>query len=405
MATYGSWEAANSPEAAAYYQGQQSQQAHNKGGLGGWLFGNQANPGVTGAGMRAPNAVQVDPNAAQVPGYAEDRARSLGGALAAQQRGAGSMTAAQLAGQQQAQARAGQNSLAQMLMAQAQGQGPSLAQAQLQRATDNNIGAAMAMGQTMGRGTAPGLAMRNIQQNASGLQAQAGADSAALRMQEQMQAQNQLGQVLAGMRGQDIGFAAENAQLQQGANSQNLGALLAQRGLNDQMTMGYERNALGLGALQGGQNMDLARLLAGTGLSNEQLAQGAYDEAARRRMGLLGGGVQAGGQAAGGLGSMLAFLASAPAAASDERVKTNIRRSDIEALPGVPFATWDYLPEFGGRGSFGVIAQDLEAAGFGEYVTRREDGVRLVDYSFLGAPVRASLSSSRGTLGGSRDPR
>lgn len=232
---------------------------------------------------RTPSPVQVNPNAAQMPSYDEDRRRNLAAALAAQGRGGPQMGMTQLDPSQQAQFRQGQMSLAQMLAAQANGQGPSLAQAQLRAATDRNMAQAQALAQANAGGQNAGLVQRNIFQQQQGAAQQAAQDSGALRIQEQTQAQQQLAALLAGARGQDIGLAAENAQLSQGANQQNLAALLAQRGMNDQMTMGYERNVLGLGAQQGGQNMDLARLLAQTGLGNEQLAQSAWETEEQRR--------------------------------------------------------------------------------------------------------------------------
>jgi hypothetical protein len=53
-----------------------------------------------------------------------------------------------------------------------------------------------------------------------------------------------------------------------------------------------------------------------------------------------------------------ATLGGAALAASDERLKTDIERLDVEALPGVPFARWKWKDT--GDEGFGVIAQDLE---------------------------------------------
>lgn len=48
--------------------------------------------------------------------------------------------------------------------------------------------------------------------------------------------------------------------------------------------------------------------------------------------------------------------------ASDERVKDNLQRLPYEALPGVPFATWNYKPGYGNSSTryLGVVAQDLQ---------------------------------------------
>jgi hypothetical protein len=91
------------------------------------------------------------------------------------------------------------------------------------------------------------------------------------------------------------------------------------------------------------------------------------------------GGMQAGASGASALMALLPLLA-----ASDERMKTNVIRHDAEALPGVPFASWDYLPEYGPAGRHaGVIAQDLEKVSPRHVFTRSSDGMRFVDYSFL----------------------
>jgi hypothetical protein len=65
-------------------------------------------------------------------------------------------------------------------------------------------------------------------------------------------------------------------------------------------------------------------------------------------------------------------------AASDERLKTNIKRHAIEITPGVPFASWEW--KAGGRG-FGCIAQDLEKVRPDLVV--EIDGVKHVNYGGL----------------------
>jgi hypothetical protein len=70
---------------------------------------------------------------------------------------------------------------------------------------------------------------------------------------------------------------------------------------------------------------------------------------------------------------------------SDIRAKVHVKRLDVEALPGVPYATWEYLPEYGGRPGVrhvGVIAQDLEAVA-PAYVATGPSGLKLVNYAFL----------------------
>lgn len=67
---------------------------------------------------------------------------------------------------------------------------------------------------------------------------------------------------------------------------------------------------------------------------------------------------------------------------SDERVKKNIHRLDVEAAPGVPVATFEYRHD-PGKTRLGVIAQDLEEAGHGQMVSTGADGIKRVDYSQL----------------------
>jgi hypothetical protein len=86
--------------------------------------------------------------------------------------------------------------------------------------------------------------------------------------------------------------------------------------------------------------------------------------------------------ASGGM-DLLSKLVSGGAmiAGSDERIKENIRPLGFDALPGVPFVAFRYVPEFGGHESIGVLAQDLQKVA-PEYV-HDIDGVLHVDYSFL----------------------
>ena len=67
--------------------------------------------------------------------------------------------------------------------------------------------------------------------------------------------------------------------------------------------------------------------------------------------------------------------------ASDERLKKNIERTSLEAIPGVPFASWEWVDGPPGR-FLGVIAQDLEKYR-PEMVHTGPDGMKLVDYGFL----------------------
>jgi hypothetical protein len=112
-----------------------------------------------------------------------------------------------------------QQQLAQMLLQQAQGGGPAqaIAQQQLQQATDKNIASAMATGQSMPGGSGNNLAVaRNILNAQAGAGQEEAGQSADLRAKLQLAGQNELGQQLQGMRGQDItqAGAAQTGELQ-----------------------------------------------------------------------------------------------------------------------------------------------------------------------------------------------
>ena len=68
-------------------------------------------------------------------------------------------------------------------------------------------------------------------------------------------------------------------------------------------------------------------------------------------------------------------------AASDERLKKDVVRTTLEAIPGVPFASWEWVDGPPGR-HYGVIAQDLERVR-PEMVHTGPDGMKLVNYGFL----------------------
>lgn len=107
-----------------------------------------------------------------------------------------------------------QTALIQQLQDQAAGRGPSLAQMQLQSATDRNMRQAMALGQSQ-RGAGAAGAQKSI----LGQQAQIGQgmanDSAMLRLQEQMAARGALGQQLGQQAGQQQREQEFNATTQQ----------------------------------------------------------------------------------------------------------------------------------------------------------------------------------------------
>lgn len=152
--------------------------------------------------------------------------------------------------QQQAlgNAQAGQMSLAQALQQRSQGLGPNPAQAMLQQATDRNVkqGAGIIASQ---KSINPALAQRLIAQNTAEAQQQAAGQGALMGAQQQMEAQNQLGNVYGQM-----GSLANQAQgITQGAlanvNQANAGVAAANQ----------QANANIMGGLLGGAGALLAK--------------------------------------------------------------------------------------------------------------------------------------------------
>lgn len=164
--------------------------------------------------------------------------------------------------------RGNQRNLVTRLEALASGQGPSLAAAQLQAATDRNMKGQQAMA-AGARGPNAAMAQFTAANNAGMLGAQAAQDATAARIAEQQMALQQLGLTLQGARGADedmnrfnagqrneVGLA--NLQSRGMSNQQRLQLLQMLGGGAQGPTMGEQLMAGGaslfsLGATQGGQ--------------------------------------------------------------------------------------------------------------------------------------------------------
>ncbi len=233
--------------------------------------------------------------------------------------------------------RARQTTLADALAAQASGKGPSLANAQLQQGTDRNIQAQMAMAASQRGAGAAGAGRQLAYQQAASRQQMAG-DAATLRLNEQMQAQNQLGGLLAGMRGADD---QQNRYFEQQAND-----LYTQ-----QMQARQARESLGV----------------------------QYD------LGLRGVAVNGQGQAMQAAGSGLAALGGLAFLASDERLKKDIEPGgkDLGAfLDALSSNKYKYKDEKHGKGEFySPMAQDLEKTPVGRSMVEDTPEGKMVNYS------------------------
>lgn len=150
--------------------------------------------------------------------------------------------------------RAQQNALVGQLQQQAAGTGPSLAAGILKQGTDRTLAGQAALAATQGA-TNPALAQRQLALGAVTQNQQLAQATAQQRMQDQINAQNQLGGVLSGVRSADIGQATDQAQLQQQSNLANLAnqqqVNIANQGATIGVNQNNAQNALGFGNLQG----------------------------------------------------------------------------------------------------------------------------------------------------------
>lgn len=182
----------------------------------------------------------------------------------------GNMQAATIATGPQDQSRGMQMNLARALQAQAAGKGPSLADQQMRFATDRGMAQAQSLANS-GTGLSAGQRARMARMGMADARMSANQNAVQGRLAEQMSAQQQLGSALAGMRGQDIGLATNQAGFQQGANQTNyqgqltagqanLGAALQAQGQRDQMTQFYQGGQMALNQADQQRLMELERL-------------------------------------------------------------------------------------------------------------------------------------------------
>lgn len=306
----------------------------------------------------------VNENAYQIPNAAYNRRQ-----LASQAYAAGQQRAPQMGPLDQSQSnewRASQTRLADLLTNQAQGWGvPTAAQGQLQRATDSNIAQAMALGASQ-RGAGHGGALRAIANQTAGIQQQAAGDSAQLRLQEQQGAQNQLGQLLTGARGQDLSQAG---MAQQGAMA-NQSASMQQQQLNNQMVQYFTSMGMNLDQAQqaAAQAMDAAKA------QRFGLAKGLAIQAQAQQNQMIGAALSAGGAAVG----------SAATSYSDERLKKDVKPADektysfLDALNASKYRYKDKDLDDGERVS--VMAQELEKSELGKDFVFETPRGKAVDY-------------------------
>jgi hypothetical protein len=291
-----------------------------------------------------------------------------------------SVTGAQIDQSQQGQFRGQQFDLASALRDRAMGTGgPSAAEMQLRRTTDQNI-QAQASAAASGRGGQSALSQYNLANRAAATQQDAAGQAATLRANEQIAAQQSLGALLAQGRGADIELASGQAGLNQQANLANQQAAMTQMGLND------------------AQQRALLELMYGVDRSN----QAGTITAEQINAGIIGNNAAAQaamqGQVLGTVGQAGGLLAS------DERLKKDVRLSPeaIDAfMASLDPYTFSYKDPFEGVGErFGILAQDAEGSPMGDkLVSHRPDGMKGLDKDKTIGALLASVARLDERLG------
>jgi hypothetical protein len=236
-----------------------------------------------------------------------------------------------------------------MLMAQYQGQGPSLAQNQYRQNVDQNIKAALAIGN---RSPA---AMRSAQYSVGDMNAQAANQSAQIRAQEQMMAGQMLQQ--------------QQAQIQSG--------VLEQQKANDQLVQYYTSQGLSLDQAQWAAQMELENMKGQQHLGAQSIAN---------KIGAPGGGGgNFWGNLTGGVLQAGSTLGAASIMASDKKLKREIRnvpKEDLdEFLTKIKGYRYRYNDSKYGEGEqFSPMAQDLEKTKIGKAMVIDTPEGKMVDY-------------------------
>lgn len=261
-----------------------------------FFFGNGENPGILGTGQYKSKGAYQPGDTSGIQGY--DGFQNAYAQRAGQVQGWGQNQI----GNQQDQFRQQQSALANALAARAYGNaGPSAAEMQMRQGGQQQVANALALAATQ-RSANSGNAAYGFANQRAGINQQTGGDINMLRSQEQMQARDQLGQLLQGQRTQDLGMAQGQAQLD-----------TQQRQAQDAITQQYLQQGMSLAEASAKARVASEQLQAQSSLEQEKRNASAYASAAGQNQTLVGDVVKA------------------IAIGSDERIKTKIRSGDEDA--------------------------------------------------------------------------
>lgn len=303
----------------------------------------------------------IDPNAYVDPNAAANKT-AWGNAGAA----AGARGGPTIDGGPQDQFRSGQMGLVDMLQKRARGEGPSIADAQNQAATDRSLSAAAALNNS-GRGAMnPALAARNLGNSMASINRDSAQAAIQGRLAEAAGATDQLGNALATGRSGDIGLATNQANLK-----------LQQGGMNDEMKRYYaglaaQADQSSFAAQQAQQQLEVQNALGAAGINAGAAA--AKDDFWK----------SLGGAGASGTATVLA----APGVLSDERLKKDVQPGGqeiydfLDALKARDYRYKDPSAPGAAPGpQTGVMAQDLEKSKVGSQLVHDTPAGKVVDTS------------------------
>jgi hypothetical protein len=211
------------------------------------------------------------------------------------------------------------------LQQMASGQGPSVAGMQLQQGREANIAATMAQAASQRGGFNPMLARQALQSGAA-QNARANTEAAQARLQEQMAAVGALSQQGTTMRGQDIGAATQQAQMETQASLANAANDLQKQVAQGQITADQAQQLFAAQQNAAIATAELRQKYMAMGYDVQKANQMADAEIQKAKAGAsasgLGAVLGAGGAIVGGLLASKGGSSAAPAAAP---VKTAAR--------------------------------------------------------------------------------
>jgi hypothetical protein len=248
----------------------------------------------------------------QAPNAQENRTR-LAGMLDSSQQRVAPTSAGTGINRSDLDFRQGQTDLVGNLQQAAAGNGPSVAGQLMREGTDRAIAQNTGM-LASNPSLNPALAARMAAEGAQQQTTASNAEAAKIKVAEQIQARQELSQLLGGARTQDIGLNTSAAQMGQQNQQFNVSSALEQQKINDMASQYYNSGMMTLDEANRKAQQDYYTTLADQNLQIQALNQKGFEEGQARRSGGIAG---VAGMAAGALALM-----------SDETQKEDIKPAD-----------------------------------------------------------------------------